>query len=48
MHVILSLVDKNIRPSCLEKSRRGRRNIKRGFRDMGGDIGDHVVLKLFQ
>jgi len=45
MHVILNLVDKNIGLSCLGKSKRGRKNIKRGFRDMGGDIGDYIVLK---
>jgi len=48
MHVILSLVDKNIGLSFLQKSRLGRKNIKKGFRGMGGDIGDHVVLELFQ
>jgi hypothetical protein len=48
MHVVLNLVYRNIGLSRLEKNRRGRKNIKRSFRDMGGDVGDYIVLKLFQ
>jgi hypothetical protein len=48
MHVIINLVDKYIGLSRLWKSRRGRENIKRGFRDTRGDIGDYIALKIFQ
>jgi len=44
--LILSLVDKSIGLTCLEKSRRGRKNIKRRFRDLGGDIGNYFDILL--
>ena len=48
MHVIINLVDKITGLSRLGKSRRGRKNIKRGFRETGGDIGDYIVFKIVQ
>jgi hypothetical protein len=48
MHVFLNLVDKNLGVSRLEKSRLGRNDIMRGFRNMGSDIGDCIILKMFQ